>query len=117
MANILRNNLELLNAVSIVSANGAAQILVDDLEGFGAVIVATSVTGTSPTFDMKIQHSHDGTNWFDLTTFTQITTASSEFKAITGEVLKYIRYSLVAGGTTPSANLEVAFCYNDKKKR
>ena len=112
---VLVNSREILNATVTVSGTGAAVSAIDNWEGFQAVLVASSVTGTSPTFDVVLEHSHDGTTWFNLTTFTQVTAATSELKAITGDVMKFIRYDLTAGGTTPSADIEVNFLYNNKR--
>ena len=117
MSILLKNKATLLNATTTATASGSAVKLSDDMEGFAAVIKASSTGGTSPTFDMKIQHSHNGTDWFDLTTFTQITADTTEYKAIASEVLEYIRYDLTVGGTTPTSDLELYFCYNDKSKR
>lgn len=105
----------MLNATKTATESGAATAMSDNLEGFGAVFKASTVTGTSPTYDMKIQHSHNGTDWFDLTTFTQVTTDGSEYKAITGDVMEYIRYDLTVGGTTPSAALELNFVFNNMR--
>lgn len=116
MSILMKNSLEMLNATVTASQNGSAITLQDNYEGFGAVFKASSMTGTSPTYDMKIQHSHNGTDWFDLSTFAQLTADGSEYKAITGEVMEFVRYVLVVGGTTPSAALELNFAYNDKRR-
>jgi hypothetical protein len=48
--------------------------------------VHTTPTGTTPTLDLKLQHSPDGTNWDDLdgSAFTQITTATTESVSVPG---------------------------------
>lgn len=117
MAITLKNASELLNATKTTTENGSSFKLGDDWEGFGAVFKTSSMTGTSPTYDAKLQHSHNGSDWFDLVTFTQQTSDSSEYKAITGDVMEFCRYVLTIGGTTPSATVELNLCYNDKSKR
>lgn len=37
------------------------------------VHVVTAPTGTTPTLDVRVQHSSDGSNWVTLANFTQIT--------------------------------------------
>lgn len=57
--------------------------------------------GGAGTLDCTIQTSPDGTNWFDLITFTQLAAAGSE-AVHAGEgvaLLRYVRASWVKGGT------------------
>jgi hypothetical protein len=67
--------------------------------------VTGAVSGTSPTLDVKLQDSADGSSWADTgITFTQITATSArqqrEFKARKGR--GYLRLHATAGGTSPS---------------
>ena len=116
MGQTLKNRTELLNATSTVSVTGASVTMIDNREGFIATITAATVGGTTPTFDAVIEHSDDGVNWYNLTTFTQITVDSTEVKVITSDVLEFIRYDLVVTGTTPTADLVINFNYNDVRK-
>ena len=112
---ILKDSKELLNATVTATATGASNTMTDNLEGFFAVIKVASVTGTSPTFDVTVDHSHNGTDWFTLATFTQITGATTEIKTISTHVMEYVRYDMTVGGTTPSAALEVNLVYNNTR--
>ena len=79
--------------------------------GFGAIVVCTSVSGTSPTFDIKVQHSADNVTYAALITFTQITAASSEVKVVASgtTVNRYIRvFNTIGGSSTPTFNGFVA---------
>ena len=61
----------------------------------------TAVSGTLPTLDVTIQHSHDGVTFATLATFTQKTAISSERKEFTG-ARHYLRAFYDVGGTLPS---------------
>jgi len=67
-------------------------------------------TGTSPTLDVVVQYSHDGTNWYDLPngTFTQVTNAAASKQ--TKQLDKFgnrMRIAYTIGGTSPSFNFGV----------
>jgi len=64
--------------------------------------VTGTISGTSPTLDVKVQMSDDGSNWDDVKSFTQVTTSEArEFIRILCPK-KYIRAVADAGGTSPS---------------
>ena len=70
---------------------------------FGAMtmtVTASAVTGTSPTADVIVEHSHDGSTWATLGSFTQLTAAGTETKTF-GPVRRYIRGKATLGGTSP----------------
>jgi hypothetical protein len=67
---------------------------------------ATTVTG-------KIQHSPDGSNWSDLTSFTAINATSGfEVKTITGPVLERVRAIATVAGTTKLADIYIDLFYD-----
>ena len=65
--------------------------------------VGGTISGTSPTLDIKIQGTNDnGSNWSDIVSFTQVTTsASKQYKRVLTPY-KQIRGVIDVGGTTPS---------------
>jgi hypothetical protein len=79
-----------------------------------------AVSGTSPTLNVKIQASPDGSgSWVDITgaTFTQVTTANQaqtiRFQlppaaSTTAPAYRYVRAVATIGGTSPSFALSVA---------
>ena len=104
-----------LNFSGSDTTSGVMGSVVDDssssTNGFGAIVVCTSVSGTSPTFDIKVQHSADNVTYADLITFTQITAASSEVKVVASgtTVHRYIRvFNTIGGSSTPTFNGFVA---------
>ena len=75
--------------------------------GAGAFVIVTSVSGTSPTGDIKIQHSADNVTYADLITFTQATAATSEVKFVAEgtTINRYIRvHNTIGGSSTPTIN-------------
>jgi len=65
-------------------------------------------TGTTPTLDVTIQDSPDGTNWYTVdTAFTQVTNAAStQVKRLTN-FGKFLRVNCVIAGTSPSFTFQV----------
>lgn len=64
----------------------------------------TAASGTTPTLDIKIQTSDDGSDWYDFnpaSAFTQKTATAKDSLKLTN-VGKYIRAVWTIGGTTPS---------------
>ena len=108
------NSAELLNETVTASATGTAKVLGDNVEGMIFVADFSSVGGSTPTFDLKMQHSHDGALWFDLVSFTQVTADASELKevAITQGVMKYLRYDVVVTGAGATADIVLNAVYN-----
>lgn len=69
-----------------------------------------TVTGTTPTLDIKIQDSDDNSTYADITsaTFTQITaTGTGAVEIHTKTNKRYIRAVGTIGGTTPSFPLAI----------
>lgn len=103
----------LINAQTITSSSAStAQALpARGSKGWVGVVSVGTVTGTSPTLDITLQHSSDGTNWVTLRAFTQLVSGSANstahlFAAAATDylipLLPYVRASYTAGGTTPS---------------
>jgi len=84
--------------------------------GLGAFVICTSVSGTSPTGDIKIQHSADNVTYADLITFTQVTGATSEIKNVSSgtTINRYLRvYNTIGGSSTPTVNAIVGIGRNN----
>ena len=71
------------NATYTATASGTARDNSSSTtNGGGAFIIASSVSGSSPTLDAKITHSADNSTYADLVTFTQLTSAGAEVKSV-----------------------------------
>lgn len=78
--------------------------------------LTTASGGTSPTLDLEVEWSPDGTNWASADTpqtFTQITgdtVASKRFEA----QARYYRIAATIGGTTPTFTLTLFGSHFDR---
>lgn len=95
-----------LSAATGVSGDYDAGSLLGSTDaGCAAQLHVWSMTGTTPTLDVKIQHSDDGTVWSDLLTFTtaSLVTGSVERQDLDiGNTIKqHVRasWALAGGGT------------------
>jgi hypothetical protein len=71
---------------------------------FGAMTMTLDValpSGTTPTLDVIIEHSHDGSTWATLLTFTQVTTVAATETKTAGPCRQYIRAKATIAGTLP----------------
>jgi len=90
------------------TANGSAVDILNYEGQAAAILQSAAGTGTSPTLDVKLQDSADGsTGWADITgaTFTQVTNAAPSAQAVkfnASAARRYIRAVATVGGTTPS---------------
>lgn len=103
------NTLALLAASTINStAQSTAVAIPKDARRWVGVLSVTTITGTSPTLDITIQHSSDGVTWVTLIAFTQLVAGSAnttfhKFAAAATDylipLLPYCRLSYVIGGS------------------
>lgn len=64
------------------------------------VLAITAATGTTPTLDVTVQTSRDGSTWYTAGTFTQATATGTQRKTFALD--RYVRLAWTIGGTTPS---------------
>lgn len=67
----------------------------------------TAVAGTSPTLDVLVEDTLDGTNWNTVGTFAQKTAVGREVVNVTAPFAKRLRVSWSITGTGPSFTFEV----------
>jgi len=77
--------------------------------GGAGTLQVTTVTGTSPTADVKIRDSADNITYADLITFTQATGRTAERKTVSGTVNQYLKATYTIGGTSPDFTMVVGF--------
>ena len=104
-------------STGVTSSAGAAGVSVDVSSNvgnvFSAFLIVGNVAGTTPTLNMKMQESTDGTTYTDITSgaFTQVT-ASSNVQMIPIEPTKrYVRCTGTTGGTNPVFEATVGVLY------
>lgn len=111
----------------IASATGAAYLLApldgDELDGqnqeFRAALVMTTTGGAStPTADLIIETSNDGTNWMTWVQSSQVTTATTltEIKGASAlDLGRYVRARVaLAGGTPFTTTVSLAIVSNGR---
>lgn len=73
----------------------------------------TAISGTTPTLDVVVEHSANGTSgWTTIATFTQVTTAVASQRLVVASgttVNRYLRAKATIAGTNPSYTISVAF--------
>lgn len=77
-------------------------------DGGAALLHVTGVSGTTPTLDVKIQHSADDSTYADLISFAQRTAKGSEYVTFSGTVNRYLKVVYTIGGTSPDFTFHVA---------
>jgi hypothetical protein len=108
---------ELASAASRTSTLTGTGIDVLEYEGVALVLLnASAGTGTSPTLDVKLQHSDDDSTYEDVTngTFSQVTDAAETagvkvMKLNVSDLKRYLRVIGTIAGTTPSFDFGVEF--------
>ena len=108
---------ELAPAASRTSTLTGTGIDVLEYEGVALVLLNTSAgSGTSPTLDVKLQHSDDDSTYEDVTSgaFSQVTDAAETagvkvMKLNVSDLKRYLRIVGTIAGTTPSFDFGVEF--------
>lgn len=78
-----------------------------DWSKFRAQLNVTAASGTTPTLDVVIEDSFDGTTWNQVAAFTQKTAVSVQAVDVTGLFTDQLRVRWTIGGTTPSFTFDV----------
>lgn len=108
---------ELAPAASRTSTLTGTGIDVLEYEGVALVLLnASAGTGTSPTLDVKLQHSDDDSTYEDVASgaFSQVTDAAETagvkvMKLNVSDLKRYLRVVGTIAGTTPSFDFGVEF--------
>lgn len=98
-------------ATQTVTLNGSAVELDRNDNDFVAELKAENVQAGT-TLDVKVQHSSDAAQWFDVAgmAFTQLVDSNgNELKEATGKVLKFVRAVATIAGATPQIDIDVRF--------
>ena len=89
-------------SAAITTTQTSANITTGNQQNMAFQVGVTAVSGTSPTLDVVVQETFDGTNYYDIYHFPRIT-AIGQYQSpqmrITGAGIRYVR---TVGGTSPS---------------
>jgi hypothetical protein len=95
-----------LSAARTVTGNGGAAETGNRTEIRGLVLDVTAASGTTPTLDVSVQTSDDNSSWRTLASFGQKTGVSNQHLSVAARD-RYVRFSWVIAGTTPSFTFSV----------
>ena len=93
-----------LHASAAETATGNSGAIETTGKDIAIAVDVTAASGTTPTLDLTVEWSPDGTNWVDADTpdaFTQLITTGGQAKEITAKA-RYYRLLWTIGGSTPS---------------
>lgn len=90
-----------------------ASVTISPVSSTGKVFLsayATTLTGTSPTWSVQLQHSWDGVNYFNVGSAVPNVTAANvpQTQTVSGPVGPYVKCVNTAGGTVATSVLVVA---------
>ena len=99
----------LLTKVARTASVDSDWVDLEDRSASDFVLDSAAGTGTTPTLDVKIQHSIDQSVIFDVASgsFTQVTTVASTQRLALKDLMRYVRARTTIGGTTPSFNFGI----------
>jgi hypothetical protein len=87
---------------AITTTTTSANIATTNIQSVAFQIAVTAVTGTTPTLDVVIQETMDGTNYYDIYHYERITAAGSFFSPVMKLAGIGFRYVRTVTGTSPS---------------
>jgi hypothetical protein len=91
----------LAGAITRTADGNGTTVEIGDKGTLRLLLSVTAADGTSPTLDITLQTSKDGSTWRTLGTFAQATGTTTESKSFSG-CDRYVRANADLGGTTPS---------------
>ncbi len=108
----------LANAATIGANGSGAGVDVGQVAGFDGGLVefrmwVGTVTGTTPTLDLKIEESDNDSAYSTVATFAQVAgtkTTKNQYQAVGVVRKRYLRYTATVSGTTPSFTGVTIYC-------
>lgn len=101
-ANLANSTSTVIGASAITTNTTTAGVQIGNFACFQFYLNVTAVSGTNPTYDVKIQQSSNNTNWVDFYTFPTITSAGYHTTPMLLREFTHYRVVQTVGGTTPS---------------
>lgn len=93
---------ELSKTLTAVTATETSDVIdLGDNTTLRLFLDVSAASGTTPTLNVSIEHSHDGTTFAALASFAEKTAVASERKTF-GPCNRYVRAVYTIAGTTPS---------------
>ena len=101
---------QVVKASAATTATGVSDAIAVAGKDLALLVDVSAASGTTPTLDVSVEWSYDGTNWAvgdTADTFAQLTAAAKKVKSFTSKA-RYARVRWTIGGTTPSFTLAVS---------
>lgn len=95
------------SAARTTTGNGTA-FDTANIDSVNATLVISAASGTSPTLDLVLQTTADGTNYYTAGSFPQQTTTNTGIARVIGDLGTLSRWQWTIAGTTPSFTFSVA---------
>lgn len=77
------------------------------IDSLNALLVISAASGTTPTLDLVLQTTADGTNYYTAGSFPQQTTTQAGISRVIGDLGTLSRWAWTIAGTTPSFTFAV----------
>lgn len=97
---------DLASAARTTTGNGTA-FDTSSVDNINSTLVITAASGTTPTLDLVLQTTADGTNYYTAGTFAQQTTTQTGLARVFGDLGDFSRWQWTIAGTTPSFTFRV----------
>lgn len=94
------------SAARTASGTGTA-FNTEDATAFESTLTVSAASGTSPTLDVRLETTVDGTNYYTVASFGQKTTTATEARAF-GPLGDTCRWAWTIGGTSPSFTFAIS---------
>lgn len=109
MSNTIYKESTLVASITATASSDSGELTEQfvDADSMRVQLEVTAASGTTPTLDVTIEDSLDGTNWNTIGTFAQKTGTGTEVINITTPFARRLRVKHVVGGTTPSFTFNV----------
>lgn len=88
------------------TGNGTAFAIGSTVDDLTMEVIVSAVSGATPTLDLKIQGSQDGSTWKDVVVFEQITAKGTYRRKLHARYAQF-REAHTLGGTTPSFTTKI----------
>ena len=112
-SNVGRERVQILHSLAARTATGngtSRDNAAATTAGGVGYLQVTTVSGTTPSLTVTIQHSVDAVAWVDLITFTAVTASNNAQRiAAVGTVNRHVRATWTITGTSPSFTFFAAF--------
>jgi hypothetical protein len=79
-----------------------------NVDSINATLIISAASGSSPTLDLTLETTADGTNYYTAGTFAQQTTTQAGLARVFGDLGDTCRWKWTIGGSSPSFTFRIA---------